>query len=93
MFNVVNHRRQVIVAGRLSGDAMRKYTEAKKTNRDIVFTIHTKSAALSDLKTLDQILDDRKFTGDIYEGLPDVYGLVPSDPIICSLRSDVGSGM
>jgi hypothetical protein len=83
MFNVVNHRRQVIATGRLSTDAMAKYAEAKTTKKDVVFTIHTKSAALRDLKTLDEILDDKKFIGDIYEGLPDIYGLVAPDLIVC----------
>jgi hypothetical protein len=45
--------------------------------------MHTKSAALSDLKTLDQIINDKKFTGDIYEGLPNVYGLVAPEPFVC----------
>jgi hypothetical protein len=76
MFNVVNHCRQVTVTGRFSGDAMKKYVEAKNKSKDTVFTIHTKSAALSDLKTLDQIINDKKIVGDIYEGLPNVYGLV-----------------
>ena len=69
MFNVLNHRRQVIATGRLSGDAMKKYVEAKKTKKVVVFTIHTKPTALSDLNTLYQILYD-KFTGHIYEGYP-----------------------
>ena len=62
---------------------MQKYIEEKKKGKGIVFTMHTKSAALCDLRTLDQILRDRKFTGDIYEGLPDVYGLVVPHPIAC----------
>jgi hypothetical protein len=74
MFNVVNHCKQVIVTGKFSGSAMRKYVEVKNKNKDTVFTMHTKSAALSDLKTLDQIINDRTFIGDIYEGLPNVYG-------------------
>jgi hypothetical protein len=76
MFNIVNHCRQVIATGRLSDDVMKKYVEAKNKSKDTVFTIHTKSAALGDLKTLDQIINDMKFIGDIYEGLPNVYGLV-----------------
>jgi hypothetical protein len=82
MFNIANHRQQVIITGRLSGDAMKKYIETKK-NKDVVFTIHTKSAALSDLKTLDQIINDKKFTGDIYEGLPNIYGLVAPESFVC----------
>jgi hypothetical protein len=76
MFNVANHSCQVIATGRFSDDVMKKYIEAKHKNKDTVFTIHTKSAALSDLKTLDQIINDKKFVGDIYEGLPNIYGLV-----------------
>src|SRR5882762_2753415 len=84
MFNVVNHKRQLIVTGRLSGDAIKKYQEVKERKKDVVFTMHTKSAALSDLKTLDQIVSETKFTGDIYEGLPNVYGSVVPDPIVCN---------
>jgi hypothetical protein len=76
MFNVENHRRQLIVAGTLSRNAMEAYTKAKKQNQSAIFTIHTKSASLSDLTTLDKILQDRKFIGDIYQGLPNVYGSV-----------------
>jgi hypothetical protein len=76
MFHVANHQRQVTVTGRFSDHAVRKYIEAKKNKKDVIFTMHTKSTTLSDLKSLDRILSDRKFTGDIYEGLPDVYGLV-----------------
>jgi hypothetical protein len=61
----------------MSGPAMKKYREAKEKKKNIIFTMHTKSAALSDLKTLDQIINDKKFTGDICEGLPKVYRLAP----------------
>ena len=91
MFNVANHRRQVTVAGTLSGDAMTAYTEAKKKKKDVVFTMHTTSAALHELKTLDQILNDKWFIGDIYEGLPTVYGFVASNPIAYFVF-DVGLG-
>ncbi|THH16889.1 hypothetical protein EW146_g3821 [Bondarzewia mesenterica] len=88
MFNVENHKRQLIVTGTLSGDAMQEYTAAKEQNNDSVFTIHTKSTVLSDLKTLDQILADKKFVGDIYQGLPQVYG---SSPILKDVEFTVTS--
>lgn len=83
MFNVANHRRQVIVTVTLPSDTLQKYIEAKQQKKDVVFTIHTKSAALTDLKTLEQIFMDKKFTGDVYEGLPDIYGSVGLDHIVC----------
>ena len=81
MFNIANYRRQVIIAGRLSDDVMKKYIQAKENKKNVIFTMHTKSAALSDLKTLDQIIGDGKFTGDIYEGIPNIYGLVVPGPV------------
>jgi hypothetical protein len=85
MFNVANHRRQLIITGRLPEDLLKKYGEAKEKKKDVVFTMHTTSAALGDLKTLDQIISEKKFTGDIYEGLPTAYGLVAPIPLFAPI--------
>lgn len=76
MFHITNHKQQVIVTGELSPDAVRAYLELQRQYRDSVFTIHTVSGVLGDLKTLDQILKDGSFVGDIYRGLPSIYGYV-----------------
>jgi hypothetical protein len=55
---------------------MQEYLEARTKRADVVFTMHAESTTLSKLKTLDHIINDRMFTGSIYEGFPNVYGLV-----------------
>lgn len=76
MYNVKNHQRQLVIQGSLPADSLRAYVSAKEGNPDAVFTIHTKSAALTDLKTLDDIIAAGEFVGNIYAGLPETYASV-----------------
>ncbi|KAK7051048.1 hypothetical protein VNI00_005160 [Paramarasmius palmivorus] len=90
MFNIANQKQQVILSGSLPSDVMTTYLKEKEQNSDTVFTIFTAAGALSDLKTLPEILAENQFVGDIYRGLPGIYGS-KSSPIATGVKFSITS--
>ncbi|KAK7051049.1 hypothetical protein VNI00_005161 [Paramarasmius palmivorus] len=93
MFTIANQKQQVILSGTLPSDVMATYVQDKAQNSDAIYTIHTTVAALSDLKTLPEILAANQFVGDIYRGLPGIYGLSNNATLVSSKSSPIATGV
>ncbi|KAL0573075.1 hypothetical protein V5O48_008886 [Marasmius crinis-equi] len=79
-FNVERYRRQVIVKAKLSDPSVfSKLQEERNKNPNVNFTLHV------GLGTLPEMLEKKEWVGDIYEGLPTVYG----NPFLSNISIDV----
>jgi hypothetical protein len=68
-FNVESYRRQIIVKATPSdATTLSKLQEEKKNDPHSIFTFH------AGLTTLKDLVGNKLWTGDIYKGLPKVYG-------------------
>ena len=65
MFNMENHRTQLVITGQLSSDVMRRYTSERARDPAQVFTL-----ACEKQETLDHILQRRDFRAVIHKGIP-----------------------
>jgi hypothetical protein len=65
MFNMANHRYQLIITGDLPTEVMDEYTKARSKYPDQYFTLGNANKA-----TLSKILSDKKFEAVIDKGLP-----------------------
>ncbi|KAL0575884.1 hypothetical protein V5O48_006084 [Marasmius crinis-equi] len=70
-FNVESYRRQIIVKAKLSDTEKKKLDEARQQKPDEIFTFHIGSQSLSD------VMKQEEWKGDIYQGLPAIYGRAP----------------
>lgn len=71
MFNIANHRRQVVLMGSLSGDVLAKYLALRDDDADAVFTFHIHA---NSGETLGTLLKRTTLRGNIFKGLPKDYG-------------------
>ncbi|KAF5367520.1 hypothetical protein D9758_003623 [Tetrapyrgos nigripes] len=80
-FNVENYRRQVIVKATLSDAAtLSRLQRERDNNPSAIFTFHT------GLGVLTELMAQKQWVGDIYEGLPTIYG---SGALLTQVRCDV----
>ena len=69
MFNMANHRYQLIITGDLPTNVMSKYQQARLDFPDQYFTLGNASKL-----TLDEMLKNKKFDAVIDKGLPPLDG-------------------
>lgn len=75
MFNIRNNQRQLIL--RVSPPEDRLLDLITKNTKDGMHTtFHTNAAALADLKTIDQIIEEKELVGNFSVGYPVIYGSV-----------------
>ncbi|KAF9265153.1 PLP-dependent transferase [Marasmius fiardii PR-910] len=80
-FNVESYRQQVIVKATLSDTAALSTLQQERTNNPgSIYTFHTGFGVMSDLMT------QKQWTGDIFQGLPTIYG---STPFLTKVSFDV----
>ncbi|KAG7093015.1 hypothetical protein E1B28_009312 [Marasmius oreades] len=80
-FNVASYRRQVIVKAKLSdADTLSKLQQERANNPEAIFSFH------AGFEVLTTLMKQKQWVGDIYMGLPTIYG---STPLLTKVPFDV----
>jgi len=83
-FNVERYRRQAIVKARFSDSTILSKLQEQRTRKtDTIFSLHV------GLGILTHLLENKEWIGDIYEGLPSVYGCVFQSSSYLPVVSDI----
>lgn len=78
MFHIRNNQRQLILQVSPPKDDLLDLIR-RNTNNGIFTTFHTNSTTFADLKTIDQIIEEKELTGNFSVGYPVIYRSVVNE--------------